>query len=397
MATKRSGPAKPAQKATVKKAAPKKAAVKKAAAPRKAAATKAAPTEAASKRGATKRAAPTKAAPRTAPNPPNTKTPNMPPPYTGLSVASFQHPADRAATAALTAIPGLDAAVRWLIEQGYERALYQQNLAGSVRLGPDQLPDVYESFLRVLTALDLEGAETRPPTLYVSQNPSFNAITVGSQNPYIVVTSRLVEVLDPKELQVVLGYQVGHILASHVVYHTALQILLGLTIPALSPGSIPLTAIRLALLEWFRAAELTCDRAAVLAVDDPDLVCRTLMVLGGGLPSTQLSYAAFKNQVREYQDWEDGPDRLRRFIALLGKTHGTPVRRASEIVRWVESGEFERIREGDYTRRGDENSAAEATGDAVAHYGERFRDIFSTAGESVAKAGNKIQSWLHSD
>jgi Zn-dependent protease with chaperone function len=317
--------------------------------------------------------------------------------YLDLLVASFQHPADRAATAALTAIPGLDTAVRWLIEQGYERAMCQQTLAGSVRIGPNQLPQIHYSFVDVVTTLDLPGLPGKMPSLYVSQHPSMNALTIGSQNPYVVLTSRLVEILDANELRAVLGHEVGHVLASHVVYHTAMQILLGLTLPAFSPGALPLTAIRFALLEWFRAAELTCDRAAVLAVDDPDLMCRTLMVLGGGLPSSQLSFPAFMDQVREYHEWDDGPDRLRRFIAQLNQTHGSPVRRAAEIVRWVESGEFERIRSGDYIRRGDEGSAAEATGDAVAHYSERFKDIFSTAGESVAKAGSKIQSWLHSD
>jgi Zn-dependent protease with chaperone function len=319
------------------------------------------------------------------------------PTYTDLSVASFQHPADRAATAALTAIPGLDAAVRWLIEQGYERAMYQQNLAASVRIGPKQLPEIHDSLVNVVSTLDLPGSRNKMPMLYVSQHSSLNAMTIGSQNPYIVLTNRLVEVLDADEQRAVLGHELGHILASHVVYHTAMQILLGLSLPALSPGALPLNAIRFALLEWFRAAELTCDRAAVLAVDDPDLMCRTLMVLGGGLPSAQLSFPAFMDQVREYHEWEDGPDRLRRFIVQLNQTHGSPVRRAAEIVRWVESGEFERIRGGDYVRRGQEGSAAEATGDAVAHYSERFNDIFSTAGESVAKAGSKIQNWLHSD
>jgi Zn-dependent protease with chaperone function len=317
--------------------------------------------------------------------------------YEGLSVASFQHPADRAATAALGAIPGLDTVVRWLIEQGYERALYQQNLSASVRLGATQLPGTFAGFTDVLRVLDLPNSVEKPPTLYVSQNPNLNAMTVGSQNPYIVLTSRLVEVLDADEVRAVVGHEVGHILASHVVYHTALQILLGLTLPILSPGAIPLTAVRLALLEWFRAAELTCDRAAVLAVDDPDLMCRTLMVLGGGLPSAQLSYDAFLEQVQQYQEWDDGPDRLRRFLALIGQTHGSPVRRAAEIKRWVESGEFERIRSGSYIRRGEEEGAAAVAGEAVAHYTERFKDIFSSAGDSVAKAGSKLQSWLRGD
>jgi Zn-dependent protease with chaperone function len=316
------------------------------------------------------------------------------PQYDGLSVAAFQHPADRAATAALTAIPGLDKVVRWLIEQGYERALYQQNLAASVRLGTDQLANVYALHLQVVQTLDLPNSNETPPSLYIAQNPTLNAMTVGSQNPYIVLTSRLVEVLDADELQAVIGHEVGHILSSHVVYHTALQILLNLSLPVLSPGALPLTAVRLALLEWFRAAELTCDRAAVLAVDDPELVCRTMMVLGGGLPSSQLSFAAFMRQVQEYQQWEDGPDRLRRFLASLNQTHGSPVRRSAEIVRWVESGEFDRIRSGQYTRRGEEAGALSATSDAVTHYSNSFRDIFNSAGESVAKAGSKFQTWI---
>ncbi len=319
------------------------------------------------------------------------------PRYENLSIASFQHPADRAATAALSAIPGLDTVVRWLIEQGYERAMYQQTLAGSVRLGDDQMPGIYTGFKEVLHALDLPGSAEKPPRIYVGQDPTLNAMTVGSQNPYVVVTSRLTEVLDDEEMRAVLGHETGHILAGHVMYHTAMQILLSLTIPVLSPGALPLTAVRLALLEWFRAAELTCDRAAVLAVGDPEVVCRTMMVLGGGLPSDSLSYAAFMRQVQEYQEWDDGPDRLRRFLALLNTTHGTPVRRASEIVRWVSSGEYDRIRSGDYIRRGEESGTVTAAADAVSHYSNSFRDIFNSAGESVAKAGSKLQSWLKGD
>ncbi len=362
---------------------------------RKAGAPKAGPAKAASAKASSTKAASANAA---APKRPRAKTKtNVSRKYTDLSVASFQHPADRAATAALTAIPGLDTVVRWLIEQGYERALNQQNLAASVRIGPKQMPELHESFVRVLTTLDLPGAAEKAPFLYVGQGTTLNAMTIGSQNPYVVLTSRLVDVLAPDELHAVMGHEVGHIMASHVVYHTALQILLGVSLPILSPGNLPLTAVRLALLEWFRAAELTCDRAAVLAVDDPELVCRTMMVLGSGLPSSRLSLPSFMDQVREYQEWDDGPDRLRRFFALLNQTHGTPVRRAAEIIRWVDSGEFERIRSGEYVRRGEESDVSAATGDAVAHYGERFRDIVTSAGESVSKVSNKLQSWLQSD
>jgi len=59
-----------------------------------------------------------------------------------LSSKAYEHPADRAATAALQSVPMLDQVVRKLIEFGYERALRQVFLAGSVKLGSDQLPEV---------------------------------------------------------------------------------------------------------------------------------------------------------------------------------------------------------------------------------------------------------------
>jgi len=61
----------------------------------------------------------------------------------GISSKAYEHPADRAATAALQSIPMLDLVIRKLIEYGYERALRQVFMGGSVKLGPDQLPDAW--------------------------------------------------------------------------------------------------------------------------------------------------------------------------------------------------------------------------------------------------------------
>ena len=67
---------------------------------------------------------------------------------TGISSRAYEHPADRAATAALARIPMLDQVVRTLIEYGYERALRQVFLAGSIKLGSDQLPEGVAELLR---------------------------------------------------------------------------------------------------------------------------------------------------------------------------------------------------------------------------------------------------------
>ena len=52
-----------------------------------------------------------------------------------ISPKAYEHPADRAATAALKSIPMLDTVVRKLIEYGYERAFRQMLLANALRVG----------------------------------------------------------------------------------------------------------------------------------------------------------------------------------------------------------------------------------------------------------------------
>ena len=87
---------------------------------------------------------------------------------TDISPRAFQHPADRAASAALKAIPHLDRVVRKLIELGYERALRQSYLGSSVRLSEEQLGAVWREHAMAYATLDLEDV----PDLYLTQVPA---------------------------------------------------------------------------------------------------------------------------------------------------------------------------------------------------------------------------------
>jgi Zn-dependent protease with chaperone function len=305
-----------------------------------------------------------------------------------ISPKAYEHPADRAATAALQTIPMLDQVVRKLIEFGYERALRQVFMGGSVKIGPDQLPDAWAAHRAALARLDI--AEI--PELYLTQFPITNAATIGSERPMVVINSRTVEVLDEQELRTVLGHEAGHILSDHVLYRTALMILLSATGLGRMPffAGLPLLAVKLALLEWFRAAELSCDRAATLVNRDPLVSCRTLMVLAGGMPARKLDLDAFIRQAAAYEEWEPGWDKLARVRIELGQTHAFPVKRVSELMKWVRSGDYDRITSGEYIRRGDPLDARAEAGDAVDFYAERFRAIFREAGVGVTKAGEQV-------
>jgi hypothetical protein len=306
-------------------------------------------------------------------------------PYPGISSKAYEHPADRAATAALKAVPMLDTVVRRLIEFGYERAVVQVSLGNSVKISERQLPEVWGSYQGVKRILDMP--DDYP--LYVSSSLYWNAQAVGSQNPMIIIASNLLEQLGPAEQRTILAHELGHILSDHVLYRTALLILIqaGGSVPLIG---LPVRAVQAVLLEWFRASELSCDRAAVLAVRDPQIVCRTLMVMAGGLGGDQLNLDAFMAQAMEYENWEDSHDRIRRFFNELGATHSNAVRRVSEVMKWVQSGEYDRIQRGEYRHRDDPNDVRAEASEAMEFYAERFRAMFRELGENVTNLGNQM-------
>ncbi len=305
-----------------------------------------------------------------------------------ISSKAYEHPADRAATAALKAIPHLDTVVRKLIEYGYERAMRRGVLGSAVRLGEDQLPSVWSAQTRAYATLDLEPV----PDLYLTQYPIANAMTIGSVRPIVVINSELVRIGSDDELRVVCAHEAGHVLSDHVLYSTALAILMRLSsVPGIP---VPLFPLKAALMEWFRAAELSCDRAAALVVRDPLAVCRTLMVISAGAEAAELDLDAFVRQGQEYREKASPFDRLSRLTIDLNLTHPMSVQRVHELMDWVRSGEYDRIVGGDFVTRDEPPRPREDTADAVTHYAERFQKALNDLGEPVGEAAQRIAEWL---
>src|ERR671919_2174202 len=310
----------------------------------------------------------------------------------GISPRAYQHPADRAATAALAQIPYLDQVVRKLIALGYERALRAASLGSAVRLGQEQLPGIWVLHRQVFNTLDI----AKVPDLYMTQFPIANAFTLGTDGPIVLLNSELVRILDDEGRRVVLAHEAAHIHSDHVMYRTALVILLRLggavRLPILA--GLPLLAIQLALLEWSRAAELSCDRAAALVTRDPLAVCRALMVIAAGEAADELNLDAFIAQGMDYSEKGTGLERLTRMLQQLGITHPMPVRRVRILLDWVQEGEYDRMVRGDYMRRGEEPSAREEADAAGTFYADRIGSAIQSAGSSVGEVGQQLGGWL---
>ena len=212
----------------------------------------------------------------------------------------------------------------------------------------------------------------------------------------VVVNSATVALLDEQELQTVLAHEAGHILSEHVLYQTALVTLLQLSplVGCRCSAGLPMLAVRSILLEWFRAAELSADRAATLVNRDPLVTSRTLMVLASGLPSADLDLDAFLKQGQEYREWDSTWDRLSRRVTELNLTHSYPVGRVAELTEWVRSGDYDRIVGGDYRKRGEKVDPAVEADAAFRHYRDRFQRIIADTSETLAKVPDRMSDWL---
>ena len=104
-------------------------------------------------------------------------------------------------------------------------------------------------------------------------------------------------------------------------------------------------------MEWFRASELSCDRAAALVTRDPLTVCRTLMVIAAGAEAERLDLDVFMRQGARLPREGLGLERLSRLLLDLNITHPMPVRRVHELMEWVKSGDYDRIVGGEYVTR----------------------------------------------
>ena len=227
----------------------------------------------------------------------------------------------------------LDYVVRKLIEFGYERALRQTYL-GRLRTARNRSAAGHLDALpaRAQRPGHLRGVRPLPDRRADRQRDGRS----GPASRSSCSTAAPSSCSATDQLEAVIAHEVGHILSDHVLYRTALQILLRLGSQRLPMvAGMPLMAVQHALLEWSRATELTCDRAAAIVTRDPRVVCKMLMTMSAGAKADDLNLDAFMRQAMEYTETGEGLDRLQRLLTDLRQTHSLPVKRVHELLAWV--------------------------------------------------------------
>lgn len=302
--------------------------------------------------------------------------------FPDISSRAFEHPADRSALVALRSLSGFDTVLKTLSGLFRERQHRLLYLASAIKVDERQFAGVNS----VLTqAVDVLDAPARPE-LFVIQDPRANAITMGMDEPFIVLTTGMLDLVSEDELPFVVGHELGHAMSGHSVYRTMLYHLLNLAgaFSWLPVGSWGLRGLIAALNEWARKSELSADRAGLLASQDEQAALRVMMKLAGGPRLAEMDTEAFLAQAAEYESTGDLRDGLLKLINLEPQSHPFSVVRAAALKEWVDSGDYQRILAGNYPRRSDDKKAT--IGEEFSAAGKSYRKSFNESTDPLVTA-----------
>lgn len=260
----------------------------------------------------------------------------------------YEHEADGAALRALREVTGFDAIARKVSEWAIDRAYRIESTSSKIRVTSKQFPELHTIWRETL-----ERAGMVPgPALYVDAS-GMNAFTRGVHEKQVVLGSSLVALLDPVELMFVLGHELGHIRSEHVLYRMVAEalpdIIAILGQATLGLGTLAAWPLRLALLDWYRKSELTCDRFGLLVCQDLNAAGRTLMKVSGAPLSHYrvLDWREFAAQASGVNINEKIGDKFLAIAMAASQSHPWPAVRAAELQCWAEHGPYKRLRDID--------------------------------------------------
>ena len=268
--------------------------------------------------------------------------------FPGISPLAWQHPSDLEALEAVKRIPALDQAMKFVSANLYEKAFLVESVGSRIRIGPKQAPRIWNLFREAADILDMP----RVPQVFLSTSGTPNAYAFGMKEYTITLHSALVDLMTEEELMSVIGHELSHIKCEHMLYKSLAVILAKFSSAFFGIGRVAVLPLELALLAWSRRAELTCDRAALLVVQDPEVVGSALAKLAGMSRSMidELDMAEVYKQADEYEKAFD-EQLVTKALKNLGaafSTHPVPIWRAKVIQDWARSQQYADILDGHY-------------------------------------------------
>jgi Zn-dependent protease with chaperone function len=244
-----------------------------------------------------------------------------------LEIADYALPEDRRALRRLRTLVPLVAMTRRYLKYMGEPMVRAQLLGGAVQVTGRQFPHLHALSSRCAHVLHMD-----PPDVFVIQHPVMNARTFGQEKPVVVLHSGLVDAMSEGELAFTLGHEFGHVKSEHVLFLNLAEFLRTRAKLALQWVAAPAA---LALFSWQRFAELTADRAGLIACQRVEAAQSALIKLALG-SQRLFEQVDVEEYLRQNGTLDDLP--ARAVLALQG--HPFTARRVLALREYVRSATY---------------------------------------------------------
>ena len=136
------------------------------------------------------------------------------------------------------------------------------------------------------------------PFIFIVGDQVMYAEIVNFHDPFLLLSSDLIEKSDPAELRFVIGRELGHLKCDHVFYHTlfsggldSMNFALGKWVQELVKAFLGKIS-DLILADWVLASEISADRAGLIACQDLAAANRALINFKLAVPTNMVAISA---------------------------------------------------------------------------------------------------------
>ena len=218
----------------------------------------------------------------------------------------------------------------------YNNPQLKSLLSTSVKVTPEIFPRVAKAIDQVFDRLRIKNNFNFFITSNHLQTQALCAMMPQSTNAEIIITSKMIDLLNSEELQSVIGHEVSHFYYQHSLYP--------------NPNQARNKAEFLNLLHLSRAAEISSDRAGFLGSGSLEHSLRSMLKITSGLGDEhlQFNFSSYLNQLRELAE-------VKGDQTQLYATHPTFLNRMQALIWFSMSHEyhefFETSKKGIYDLR----------------------------------------------
>ena len=210
----------------------------------------------------------------------------------------------------------------------YNNPFLKSLLSNSVKVTSEIFPKISESIDKVFLRLKIKNNFNFFVTANHFQTQAMCAMMPQSSNAEIIITSKMIELLNQKELESVIGHEISHFYYQHSLYP--------------NPDKARNRLEYLNFLHLSRAAEISADRAGFIGSGNIENSLRSMLKISSGLGDEHINFnfSSYLDQLRELKD-------IKGDQSQLFSTHPTFLNRMQALIWFSMSHEYHEFFETD--------------------------------------------------